>query len=176
MNVIIETERLYLREIIPSDLQSMFEMDADPDVHKFLGRRPVTDIEQSAAYIASIREQYVENGVARIAIIEKESNEFVGWGGLKLIKVPTNGHQNYYDLGYRFAKRYWGNGYATESTAAVINYAFDQLKLPVIYAIADVEHAASRKVLEKSGFLYRNTFIYEGDPHAWYELKKPELL
>jgi ribosomal-protein-alanine N-acetyltransferase len=172
MNAIIETDRLYLREIVPEDLESMFEMDADLDVHRFLGRDPVTNIEQSAAYIANIRKQYVENGVARIAIIEKESNDFIGWGGLKLIKGPINGHQDYYDLGYRFNKRYWGKGYATESTAAVINYAFDQLKLPVIYAIADMEHSASRKVLEKSGFVFVNTFLYEGDPHAWYELKK----
>lgn len=170
MNAIIETDRLYLREIFPEDVHSMFEMDNDPDVHRFLGRSPIERIEQAAAEIESIRQQYIDNGVARIAIIEKASNEFVGWGGLKLIKEPTNGFQDYHDLGYRFIKRYWGKGYATESARAVINYAFNELNLSVIYAIADLDHSASRNVLEKSGFVFVNTFEYDGDPHAWYEI------
>ncbi len=84
MNAMIETDRLYLREILPEDAPGMFEMDADPDVHRFLGRSPITSIAQAAADIENIRQQYIDNGVARIAIIEKSSNDFVGWGGLKL--------------------------------------------------------------------------------------------
>lgn len=172
MKAIIETERLYLRESLPEDVQAMFEMDSDPDVQRFLGCIPITSLEQAATEIESIRQQYIDNGVGRIAIIEKASNEFVGWGGLKLIKEPTNGFLNYHDLGYRFLKRYWGKGYATESANGVIDYAFQRMKLPAIYAIADLEHTASRNVLEKNGFVFVNTFEYDGDPHAWYILER----
>lgn len=84
-----------------------------------------------------------------------------------------NGFQNFNDLGYRFIKRYWGKGYAQESSQAVIKYAFEQLNLPAIYAIADLEHKASRKVLEKCGLSFVNSFEYDGDPHAWYALQNP---
>lgn len=173
MEAIIETERLYLREILPEDVAGMFEMDSDPEVHRFLGRSPVRNLAASAAHIENIRQQYVDFGIARQAIIEKSSGDFVGWGGLKFITEQMNGFQNFHDLGYRFIKRYWGKGYAQESSSAVIRYAFDQLKLPVIYAIADLEHKASRNVLEKCGFSFVNSFEYDGDPHAWYTLQKP---
>lgn len=87
-----------------------------------------------------------------------------------------NGFQNFHDLGYRFIRRYWGKGYAKESTKGVIKYAFEELQLPVIYAIADLEHKASRKVLESSGFSFVNSFEYDGDPHAWYTLQNATLL
>jgi ribosomal-protein-alanine N-acetyltransferase len=172
MKAIIETERLYLREILPEDVQGMFEMDSDPDVHRFVGRIPVSTLAESAADIDNIRQQYIDFGVGRLAIIEKSTGDFVGWGGLKFITEQMNGFQNFHDLGYRFIKRYWGMGYAQESSRAVIAYAFEQLNLPVIYAIADLEHKASRNVLEKCGFSFVNSFEYDGDPHAWYTLQK----
>lgn len=89
-----------------------------------------------------------------------------------MIKELTNGHQNYHDLGYRFLKRYWHKGYATEAAQAAIIYGFDELNIPVIYAIADLNNSGSRKVLERSGFRYVNTFNYDTAPHAWYELYK----
>lgn len=173
MNSIIETDRLYLREILAEDAEGMFEMDSDPEVHRFLGRTPVKTLEESIADIEKIRQQYVDFGIARLAIIEKSTGDFIGWGGLKFITESMNGFQDFHDLGYRFIKRYWGQGYAQESSRGVIKYAFEQLNLPAIYAIADLEHKASRKVLEKCGFSFVNSFEYDGDPHAWYTLKRP---
>jgi RimJ/RimL family protein N-acetyltransferase len=171
MKPIIETERLCLREILPDDAEAMFEMDSDREVHRFLGRSPVKSLEESVQHIHNIRRQYKEFGIARLAIIEKETDHFVGWGGLKFITERMNGFQNFHDLGYRFIRGYWGKGYAKESSKGVIKYAFEELQLPVIYAIADMEHQASRNVLESSGFSFVNSFEYDGDPHAWYTLE-----
>lgn len=176
MNSIIKTERLYLREILPEDAPGMFEMDSDPEVHRFLGRSPVKTLEESLQHIHDIRQQYKDFGIARLAIIEKETDHFVGWGGLKFITESMNGFQNFHDLGYRFIRRYWRKGYAQESAKGVIKYAFEELQLPVIYAIADLEHKASRNVLESSGFSFVNSFEYEGDPHAWYTLQNATLI
>jgi len=174
--MIFETERLYFREIIPADADAMFELDADPEVHRFLGKHPIETLEQAMAQIHFIRQQYDDNGVGRLAIIEKESDQFIGWGAFKLITESVNGHQNFHDLGYRFLKRYWGKGYATEAAKASIKYGFNYLKLPVMYAIADVDHLASRKVLEKCGFLNEGVFEYDGTPHIWYTLNRPKRL
>ena len=170
MKVIIETERLYLRELVDTDVNGIFNMDSDPQVHQYLGGNPINTIQQAKAVIKFIRQQYVDNGVGRLAIIEKETNNFVGWGGFKLITDLTNGHKDYYDLGYRFQKKYWGNGYATESSKAAVEYGFNELKLPIIYAIVDVNNLQSQKVLKKCGFLEKGLFDYDLIPHYWFEL------
>ncbi|WP_293308745.1 GNAT family N-acetyltransferase, partial [Pedobacter sp. UBA5917] len=103
MKIFAETERLILRELLPEDAAGMFEMDGDPEVHIFLGNKPVQSIEQSKADIEFIRKQYIDNGIGRWAVIEKETNSFIGWAGLKFIKEMNNNHSNYYDLGYRFS-------------------------------------------------------------------------
>ncbi|WP_316794825.1 GNAT family N-acetyltransferase [Pedobacter agri] len=173
--IIIETERLILRELEETDVEGMFTLDSDAQVHQFLGNKPVSTINQSKADIKFIRAQYIENGIGRWAVIEKESNQFVGWSGLKLIKENINYHCNYYDIGYRFISKFWGKGYATESARAVLEYGFSTLKLNEIIGIADVENQASINVLEKLGLKKINIFEYHGKAHQWLKLKNFEV-
>jgi len=170
MTRIIETERLYFRELVDTDVEGVFSLDSDPEVHQYLGQNPIRTIQQAEDAIKFIRQQYIDNGVGRLAIIEKETNDFVGWGGFKLITDLTNGRKDYHDLGYRFIKKVWGKGYATESSKAVVEYGFNELKLPVIYAIADIGNLQSQKVLKKCGFIEKEVFNYDSVPHYWYEL------
>jgi len=171
MNIYLETERLILREIIPDDVEDFFAMDSNPEVVKYVGIKPLTDINQSLKMIESIRNQYQENKIGRWAVIRKEDGKLIGWSGLKLIK-EINNHQNIHDLGYRFTPEYWGKGYATETSVAVLNYAFNEMKLNQVFAYADVENDASNHILRKLGFEEKGTFIDEGDNCFWYELKK----
>ena len=168
MPLVLETERLLLREILPNDENGMFALDADPNVQTYLGNKPITSKKQAQQTIQLIRQQYVANGVGRWAVVEKETGDFTGWAGLKLIKEQINKRTNYYDLGYRFLPKYWGRGYATEVARASLNYGFNDLNLKEIFAMADTRNQASRKVLEKVGFRYLETFDYEGVPHYWY--------
>lgn len=172
MEIFISTPRLILRELIPSDAAGMFELDSDKDVHLYLGNQPLTHIDQSKEVIRFIRQQYEENGIGRWAVIEKSTNRFIGWAGLKLVTTPVNGHVNYYDLGYRFIKQYWGKGYATECTKALLEYGFIKLQQEVIYAMTDAENMASARVLEKNGFRQTGVFDDEGVPHKWFEISK----
>jgi ribosomal-protein-alanine N-acetyltransferase len=169
--LLIETDRLYFREILESDEHGIFELDSDPNVHQYLGNQALKSIIQARDSIQFIRQQYIDNGIGRLAIIEKETDDFVGWGGFKFITTKINEHQNYYDLGYRFIKRYWGKGYATESSKAAIEFGFKSLDLPVIHAIADIRNIQSRKVLEKCGLKCKEIFDYDAMPHYWFELK-----
>ncbi len=173
MKIFAETDRLILRELLPTDVAGMFEMDSDPEVHRYLGNKPYSAIEESQANIEFIRRQYIENGIGRWATIEKETNNFVGWAGLKLITETTNNRINYYDLGYRFSKKYWGKGYATESAMAAKDYAFNTLKLAEIIGIADINNSGSIHVLEKVGLKRISLFDYQGIKHHWMEMKNP---
>lgn len=169
--IFIETERLVLREIIPEDAEAFFAMDSNPEVVKYVGIKPLTDISQSIETIENIRKQYEENGIGRWAVIRKEDGKLVGWSGLKLIK-EINNHQNIHDLGYRFTPEYWGKGYATETSIAILKFAFNEMKLDQVFAYADVENDASNHVLKKLGFQEKETFLDEGDQCFWYELNK----
>jgi [ribosomal protein S5]-alanine N-acetyltransferase len=175
MNIIIETERLLLREILPSDDKGMFRLDSNPNVHKFLGNNPVKSIEESRKLITNIRNQYLENGIGRYAVILKETNDFIGWCGIKYITEPENGYINFYELGYRFIEEYWGKGYGYESAKAWLEYGFKTMKIQTMYASANTKNSGSRKILEKIGMLQKNEFIWNGIPSIWYELENKVL-
>lgn len=175
MRTSIETERLLLRELLPTDDIGMFELDSDPEVHKYLGSKPLTDIAQSREMIAAIRKQYIENGIGRWAVILKETNEFLGWSGLKLEK-NTNGHDRFYDLGYRFIPKHWGKGYGYESAQAFVDFGFNEMKLDMIYACFEHGNTGSQRIMEKCGLHFVNDFVYDdGSLCAWYEMKNPNL-
>jgi ribosomal-protein-alanine N-acetyltransferase len=174
MNIKIETERLILREFIPTDEVGLFELDSNPEVHTYLGKKPVKTIEEVRKFIEIINQQYVDNGIARWAVIDKFTGEFIGWSGIKLIKEPMNNHNNFYEIGYRLIEKHWGKGIATETTVALLKYAFENLKTEKVYAICDIENAGSKNVLLKSGLTLIETFDYNGIEHNWFEINKSE--
>lgn len=174
MKIFAETDRLILREILPTDIDRMFALDSDPEVHKYLGSEPVKNRNQTIDMISFIRQQYVDYGIGRWAIIDKNTTTFIGWAGIKFVTELTNGHKDYYDLGYRLIKEYWGNGIATEAASASLNYAFEKLNTTKIYAIADVKNTNSNKILKKIGFTLIEQFDLDGVEHNWYNIGKKE--
>lgn len=174
MKIFIETERLVLREILPTDENGLFELDSNPNVHTFLGNNPVDNIEQIREVIAMIRKQYIDNGIGRWAIIDKNTNDFIGWTGLKFVTETTNNQIKFYDLGYRLIEKYWGKGIATETTKATLKYAFNQLNLTEVYGMCDVGNIASKNVLEKTGLKFIETFDLDGIEHNWFKITKDE--
>jgi len=175
MKIFAETERLLFREILPTDIDGMFELDCDPEVHKYLGNKPVSSKEQAMDMINFIRQQYIDYGIGRWAVIEKKTNDFMGWSGLKYIVTEINGHKNYYDLGYRLIRKYWGKGIATESALASLEYAFDKLELNEVYGMAESENIASNKILRKVGLRFIEDFDYNGMRHNWYKIERVEF-
>jgi len=168
----IETERLILREFEYSDKNDLFEMDSDPKVHLYIENNPVKTIDEITKIIEILKKQYQEYGIARWAVVDKVTNECVGWSGLKYWSEPLNNHNNFYELGYRFKRKHWGKGFATESSMAILDYGFKNLNVDSIYAITDPENVNSKKVLTKLNFDFQETFDYNGDLTNWFELKK----
>lgn len=169
----IETPRLLLRDLLPEDVEGFLEMERDPEVHTYLGNKPVTSIDKIYEAIDMIRAQYVKNGTGRCAVIEKASGDFLGWAGIKYVDFEINGHTGFYDIGYRFAKRHWGKGFASEAAAASARFAWHVLNAKEICAFVDVGNQASIKVLEKTGLCFVEHFIYEGSNEAWYTMARP---
>jgi ribosomal-protein-alanine N-acetyltransferase len=131
MEIFIETPRLILRELVATDDEGMFELNSNAEVLKYLYTEPQTKIEQSRDVISFIRKQYEENGIGRWAVIEKQSGDFIGWAGLKLVTQTINSRTNYYDNSSLL-----GKGYATETCEASVDYGFNVLKLDLICAFS----------------------------------------
>ncbi|MDQ8748004.1 GNAT family acetyltransferase [Elizabethkingia miricola] len=161
-----------MRPFEETDAEGLFLLDSNPEVMKYVGGIVSTEVEQSRQMIEFIQNQYKENGVGRLAVIEKSSNILIGWSGLKYLTKEINGMKNVYELGYRFLPEYWGKGYATETAIAALNYAFNEIKTDVVYAMAVTENAGSNRVLRKLDFEELGTFLDDGDLCYWYKLEK----
>jgi len=175
MKIHFETKRLIVRDLEELDAKGIFELDSDPEVHKYLGNKPIKTIREAEEVVNSIRKQYDKNGIGRWAIIDKSSEEFIGWTGLKY-EENLEQKSPYYDLGYRLKKKYWGQGIASETAAKSLQFGFNQLELPEICAAADVNNVASNKVLIKIGLKCIEAFPIDGDIHNWYQITKSEWL
>ncbi len=166
-----ETKRFLLRPLRAEDAPGMFELDSDPEVHRYLGNQPIQALSESEAVIRMVQQQYADFGIGRWAVIDKATQDFIGWSGLKY-EWNTRSQSRYYDLGYRIRRKYWGQGIASETARAALEFGFDRLSLSEICAAAHVENAASNKVLLNCGFSQQETFEYDGEPHFWYRLDR----
>jgi len=175
MKIFIETQRFVIREILPSDIDGMYELHSDPEVHKYLANSTITEKEKIIDVINFVRKQYLDTGVGRWAIIDKNTNEFIGWTGLELVTEEINKHINFYDLGYRLIKRFWGQGIATETAVASLEYAFNNLNADEVFARADCDNIGSNNVLKKVGLRFIEKFDLDGVKHNWYKIGKDEF-
>ena len=175
MKFYLETERLIIREIQEIDIEGMFELDSNKQVHQYLGNNPIKTKEEALKNIDFILKQYKERGIGRFAVIEKSSGDFIGWSGLKLNsnkKEALNGYANFIDIGYRFIPKYWGKGYGLESAIACLDFGFKEMNYEIIYGAADVKNIGSNKILQKIGLQFENEFDYKDVKVNWYQLKK----
>lgn len=167
---VLSTERLKLFKANLEDVDGFFELDSNPKVLEFIGTDPLTKKEQSQQVIEMLQEQYLVNGTARLTVRNKETGEFMGWCGIKLMTEETQGEVNFYELGYRFIPRYWGKGYASEAAKACLDFAFDKMGAKKVVAFTDLEHKASQRVLEKLGFKIREQFVFYDSDCYWHEV------
>jgi len=176
MNLILETDRLILRELKLSDAEAFFAMDSNPNVHRFLWQKPVEKIEETIHTIEFVHKQYHDNGIGRFAIVLKESNEFMGWAGLKFNTEAVNNKINFYDIGYRLDERFWGKGFASEASFEWLKYAFETMKIKSIFAGAHADNIASNKILKKIGMKITEQYLENGVFWNWYELENIQNL
>ena len=173
MDLILETERLIIREMRHEDAEALFDMDSNPNVHKYLWQKPYTNIDDIHSYIAMVRKQYEKNNIGRFSTIIKDTNELIGWTGIKYIDDHVeNGNTNFYDYGYRLNEKHWNKGYATEASKAWLDYGFNQMNIKEMNAYTHAENGASNHVLQKVGFHFIEDYPDEqGVLWKWWQLK-----
>ncbi len=173
MNLILETERLLLRPLELSDAKALFELNKNPNVHKYLWQKPEVSIDESIKVIEYVQRQYAENKIGRYATILKETNEFIGWTGIKFVNDHVeNGNTNFYDYGYRLNEKFWNKGYATEATKFWLDYGFKEMEIDKMNAYTHAENGASNRVLSKCGMKLMEDYPDKDDViWKWWQLE-----
>lgn len=158
--VLLETERLVLREFGPDDVDVVFELNSDAEVMRYIdGGIPVTRAEieeQVLPRYLSYYERY--GGLGKWAAIEKTTGRFVG---IFMLHPTESGPPEDPELGYRFHRFAWGKGYATEGSFALLRKAFTDFGVQRVFAQAMTVNRGSWRVMEKVGLRYVRTFFHD---------------
>jgi RimJ/RimL family protein N-acetyltransferase len=157
MQIFLETERLVLRQFTEDDVDSLVELDGDPDVMRFInGGRPTPRQEIENDVLPTFLDYYERfPGYGFWAAVEKSTGRFVGWFHFR---PAERAHPDEIELGYRLRKSAWGKGYATEGSRALIQKGFAELGVQRVVASTMVVNVASRRVMEKAGLKFVRTF------------------
>ncbi len=156
MITLLETEGLIIRRWIPEiDAKQAFEIYGDVEVMRYIGTgKTEASIETQRQSLEAAIERYKQSDnttTGAWAIVEKQSITIVGTILLKQLPDINRQPTNDYEVGWHLRKASWGKGYATEAAREIINYGFNILQLPVIYAVVKPENHASVKVTQRLG-------------------------
>lgn len=153
MNKILETDRLFLRELTLNDKMELSEIFSDQESMKYYDH-PFSETEVEN-WIKWNIENYRKYNHGLWAVIMKESDLFLGDCGITIQEIEN---EKLPELGYHIKKACWNKGFATEAATACKKYAFNTLNINKIYTYTTTDNLPSRRVAEKIGMEYIKTF------------------
>jgi len=161
VHVFLETPRLVLRRVTAADEDSLFRLNSDPEVMRYLAQGPPASREQIRDEVIPFQlESYQRHaGLGLWAADGRSDGQFVGWFHLR----PRRS-DGVLELGYRLMRQAWGQGLATEGSAALLAKAFGELGADRVVAETMTANQASRRVMRKCGMTLDRTFPWPG-PH-----------
>jgi len=164
--IILETERLSLREITADDLDDLLEIWGDPEAMRLFPR--TLDHQAMREWIERNQRRYEEHGHGLWAVILRSEQKLVGDCGLAVQEV---GGVEELEVGYHFNRKYWGRGFATEAARACMDYAFERLGRRRIISMIRPENAPSRRVAERNGLRIEKEVFWRGYQHYVYAIE-----
>jgi RimJ/RimL family protein N-acetyltransferase len=147
--VIVETQRLILGTWLPSDRDLFREINADPKVMEFFPFR--RSYEEADTFLARLNGMLKEDGLGFYAIVLKETQEPMGFCGLSRPNLPGVFPEQTVEIGWRLATRFWSNGYATEASSGILDWAFDAKNLDAVVSFAVEANQRSTGVMRRLG-------------------------
>jgi len=164
MKVILETERLFLREYVEDDAEAFFKLNSDPEVLRFVPDKRLLNVEEARQILVDHPiADYREYGFGRGACILKSTGEQIGFAGLKYLEEFGE-----VDIAFRLMRTHWGLGLATEAALASVRFGFAELGLKRIIGLVMPENVASVRVLEKTGLRYAEAMKFWGSQFSKY--------
>ena len=137
----------------PDDADNFFLLNSDAEVMRYI--RPVKSREETDLFLLEVIQYSKENpAYGRMAVIEKQSNFFVG--SFAIIPLEKT---EYMQVGYSLLPPWWGKGFATELVKEGLEYIFSKTSLTEIFGVTESMNIASQNVLLKAGFKRHSTVL-----------------
>jgi ribosomal-protein-alanine N-acetyltransferase len=172
----LRTPRLTIRPFRPKDLSGLHELQSDPEATRFVGG--VWTLGSTRAVLRMIIANYARKHLEWYAVADRKTGALLGVCFLTPLsqrlcdEIDAKAHV---ELGYRFIRRHWGHGYATEAAEAMLDWGFRKFDLDEIVSIVRPENAASERVLQRLGMRSRQTFHHGAEPIRMYAITRDEF-
>lgn len=163
---ILETSRLTLRYITSRDAEALMPILGDAEVMQFsiIGIHSSKQIKQ---FIEQRLISYLEYGFGLYALVHKQNQQLIGYCGFFIQSIEQ---QKEVEIGYRLAKKYWGQGLATEAAKAVVDYGQQRFNFRRFVCLIEIKNNRSIRVAQKLGMKLEKKIIYHGLNVAMYSL------
>ena len=176
MNVIFETERLYLREMVPEDFDALYLVLGDPSIMQYY---PYSfDEKRVRDWIERNINRYKDNGFGLWAVCLKKTGEMIGDCGLTIQDIDG---EQLPEIGYHVHKKYWRRGLGKEAARAVRDWAFENTGYDVLYSYMKYTNVGSystamangmKKVKEYPDPKNKISYAYALTREEWEQLDK----
>lgn len=157
----LESNRLIYREFRKSDSSDLFLIRSDDKVMNYMDSNKHQTIQDSKKMISGIKKSFDEKKGINWAIIEKSTNELIGYFGFwKLIKEHCRA-----EIGYALKPKFWGKGLMKETINKLIDFGFNELNLHSTEANVNPQNESSIQLLLKIGFkqeaYFRENYLFD---------------
>ena len=174
--MMIETDRLLLREFIPEDFPALFRILSDPETMQHYPQP--FDAQRTKGWIEWNLQNYREYGFGLWAVILKETGECIGDCGLTLQNIDGDILP---EIGYHIHKKYWRKGFGSEAARAARDWAFEHTEYDRLYSYMKYTNIGSystaiaigmKKIKEYPDAKNRISYAYEITRMEWNALKR----
>lgn len=164
--IFLQTDRIGFSKWLLTDTALARLLWGDPRVTRYLCASGVFTTEEIAARLCAEIHNESTYHLQYWPVFELGTGALIGCCGLRPHKAEE------YEIGFHLRPEFWGQGYAKESANAVIEYAFTVLRAKKLFAGHNPHNAASKRLLDKLGFVYVGDEFYQptGLYHPSYEL------
>jgi len=151
------SERLGYREWQEADVTPLTALNSDSEVMRYF---PQTyDRAHTQSFIERMQAMQSQYGYCYYAVDRLEGRQFIGFVGLAYQTYDAD-FTPCTDVGWRLARQYWNQGYATEGAKACLSHATKTLHIPEVVAVASAVNLASIHVMQKAGMSYDSSFVH----------------
>jgi ribosomal-protein-alanine N-acetyltransferase len=145
----LRTDRLLLRPLVAGDAAAIFATYSDPVVVRYWSGAPWTDLARADDYVAGAMRDIADASAMRLGVELAATGEWIGQVSLHHFDAQNRRCE----LGYALMRHHWGRGYIGEALQALLHFGFDSLDLNRVEADIDPRNDASRKAVERMGFV-----------------------
>lgn len=165
--MLIESDRLRLRQFTYDDLDDIYRIWIDPDVRKYLWDDEIISKEKAENILTYCIDFFQENGFGIWAIIHKQQDELIGFCGFRFLDDTPE-----IEIIFGISPTYWRMGLTKEAIKAAIRYGFEEHDFKCIVGLANIENIASWRVMEKAGMKYEKRTLYNNQDVVFYSLSR----